>query len=140
MMPTFRAVRVEAAPTGRPTGHRGPARAGRPTELRSKPTGVISVVAPAGYGKTTLLAQWAESWQQRVAWVSADHRDNDPAVLLTYLATALDRVEPLAPAVLRTLANLQFGDHRRPVAGVRDRVYEPARGAGPRRRGGDHEP
>ena len=31
--------------------------------------GVISVVAPAGYGKTTLLAQWAESWQQRVAWV-----------------------------------------------------------------------
>ena len=65
---------------------------------------VISVVAPAGYGKTTLLAQWAESWQPRVAWVSADHRDNDPAVLLTYLATALDRVEPIAPAVLRTLA------------------------------------
>ena len=65
---------------------------------------MISVVAPAGYGKTTLLAQWAEGWQPRVAWVSADHRDNDPAVLLTYLATALDRVEPLAPAVLRTLA------------------------------------
>ena len=65
---------------------------------------VISVVAPAGYGKTTLLAQWAEIWQPRVAWVSADHRDNDPAVLLTYLATALDRVEPITPAVLRTLA------------------------------------
>ena len=45
--------------------------------------GVISVVAPAGYGKTTLLAQWAESRHPRVAWVSADHRDNDPAVLLT---------------------------------------------------------
>jgi LuxR family maltose regulon positive regulatory protein len=29
---------------------------------------VISVVAPAGYGKTTLLAQWAEHWQPRVAW------------------------------------------------------------------------
>jgi LuxR family maltose regulon positive regulatory protein len=28
---------------------------------------VISIVAPAGYGKTTLLAQWAESWRQRVA-------------------------------------------------------------------------
>src|SRR3954447_24003494 len=64
---------------------------------------VVSVVAPAGYGKTTLLAQWAESWQQRVAWVSVDHRDNDPAVLLTYLAIALDRVEPLPPVVLRTL-------------------------------------
>lgn len=66
--------------------------------------GVISVVAPAGYGKTTLLAQWAESRQPRVAWVSADHRDNDPAVLLTYLATALDRIEPITPVVLRTLA------------------------------------
>ena len=65
---------------------------------------VISVVAPAGYGKTTLLAQWAESWQPRVAWVSTDHRDDDPAVLLTYLATALDRVEPITPAVLRKLA------------------------------------
>ena len=65
---------------------------------------VVSVVAPAGYGKTTLLAQWAESWQQRVAWVSVDHRDNDPAVLLTYLAIALDRVEPIPPVVLRTLA------------------------------------
>jgi LuxR family maltose regulon positive regulatory protein len=65
---------------------------------------VISVVAPAGYGKTTLLAQWAESCRQRVAWVSADHRDNDLAVLLTYLATALDRVEPITPRVLRTLA------------------------------------
>ena len=53
---------------------------------------VVSVVAPAGYGKTTLLAQWAESWQQRVAWVSLDDRDNDPAVLLTYLAIAPDRV------------------------------------------------
>jgi LuxR family maltose regulon positive regulatory protein len=65
---------------------------------------VVSVVAPAGYGKTTLLAQWAESWRQRVAWVSLDERDNDPAVLLTYLAIALDRVEPIAPVVLRTLA------------------------------------
>ncbi len=43
---------------------------------------VISVVAPAGYGKTTLLAQWAESKQPRLAWLSADHGDNDPTVLL----------------------------------------------------------
>jgi LuxR family transcriptional regulator, maltose regulon positive regulatory protein len=64
---------------------------------------VIFVVAPAGYGKTTLLAQWAEHWP-RVAWISADHRDNDPATLLTYLATALDRIEPIPPDVLRTVA------------------------------------
>ena len=35
---------------------------------------VISVVAPAGYGKTTLLAQWAEAKQPRLAWLSADER------------------------------------------------------------------
>jgi LuxR family transcriptional regulator, maltose regulon positive regulatory protein len=56
-------------------------------------------------GVTTLLAQWAERWHPRVAWVSADRRDNDPAVLMTYLAIALDRVEPIPPAVLRTLAS-----------------------------------
>ena len=88
-----------------PTGRRGiVARPALINRLSSVETPVISVVAPAGYGKTTLLAQWGEVWQPRVAWVSADHRDNDPAVLLTYLATAVDRIEPLAPAVLRTLA------------------------------------
>ena len=66
---------------------------------------VLAVVAPAGYGKTTLLAQWAEHKQPRVAWLSADDRDNDPAVLLTYLATALDRIEPLEPMVFRPTAS-----------------------------------
>jgi len=64
---------------------------------------VISVAAPAGYGKTTLLAQWAAR-RGRVGWVSVDQRDNDPTVLLSYLAAAVDRVEPIDPAVLRTLA------------------------------------
>ena len=66
---------------------------------------VISVVAPAGYGKTTLLAQWAGSRQPRLAWLSADHRDNDPTVLLTYLAVALDRVERISPTVFGALAS-----------------------------------
>jgi LuxR family maltose regulon positive regulatory protein len=56
---------------------------------------VVCVVAPAGYGKTTLLAQWAQEKGSRVGWVSVDQRDNDPAVLLTYIAVALDRVEPI---------------------------------------------
>jgi LuxR family maltose regulon positive regulatory protein len=62
------------------------------------------VVAPAGYGKTTLLAQWAQRTASRVGWVSVDERDNDPAVLLTYLAVALDRVEPIDPKLVRGLA------------------------------------
>ncbi|HEY6709069.1 MAG TPA: hypothetical protein VJB61_15925, partial [Actinomycetota bacterium] len=65
---------------------------------------LICVVAPPGYGKTTLLAQWAQSNQRRVAWVSVDHHDNDPAVLLTYLAAALDRIEPIDPDVLQPLS------------------------------------
>src|SRR5215469_15875179 len=51
---------------------------------------IVSVVAPAGYGKTTLMSQWAEHTSQAIAWVSVDERDNDPKVLLTYVAKALD--------------------------------------------------
>ena len=65
---------------------------------------IIAVVAPPGYGKSTLLAQWAERRRPRVAWVSCDDGDNDPAALLSALAVALDRVEPVDPAVFRMLA------------------------------------
>ena len=66
---------------------------------------VISVVAPAGYGKTTLLSQWAERNGQAFAWVSLDERDNDPKVLLTYVAEALDAVEPIGQRVFDALAS-----------------------------------
>jgi LuxR family transcriptional regulator, maltose regulon positive regulatory protein len=65
--------------------------------LAAQSAPVICVVAPPGYGKTTLLAQWSRRKGQRVGWVSVDRRDNDPVVLLTYLAVALDRVEPIDP-------------------------------------------
>ncbi len=68
------------------------------------PTPVISVVAPAGYGKTTLLAQWAERCAPRAAWVSVDDRDNDPAVLLAHLVAAIDRIEPIDPGIYGALA------------------------------------
>ena len=66
---------------------------------------VVSVVAPAGYGKTTLLAQWAERSGQAFAWVSLDERDNDPKVLLSYVAAALDAVEPVGERVFGALAS-----------------------------------
>ena len=53
---------------------------------------IVSAVAPAGYGKTTLLAQWAERYGPAVAWVSVDDGDKDPKVLLSYVAQALDGV------------------------------------------------
>ena len=64
----------------------------------------MSVVAPAGYGKTTLLSQWAERNGQAFAWVSVDEADNDPKVLLTYVAQALDAVEPIDERVFDALA------------------------------------
>jgi LuxR family transcriptional regulator, maltose regulon positive regulatory protein len=60
---------------------------------RQVPT--VAIVAPAGYGKTTLLALWAEADDRAFAWLSLDAHDNDPIVLLTHLALALDRVSPL---------------------------------------------
>jgi LuxR family maltose regulon positive regulatory protein len=66
---------------------------------------IVSVVAPAGYGKTTLLSQWAERNGQAFAWVSVDEADNDPKVLLRYIAEALDAVQPVGRRVFAALAS-----------------------------------
>jgi LuxR family maltose regulon positive regulatory protein len=66
---------------------------------------IVSVVAPPGYGKTTLLSQWAEANGQAFAWVSVDEADNDPKMLLSYVAQALDAVEPLDERVFDALAS-----------------------------------
>ena len=72
---------------------------------RGDPCPIVSVVAPAGYGKTTLLAQWAERNGQAFAWVSVEEPDNDPKVLLRYVAEALDAVEPIGERVFAALAS-----------------------------------
>ena len=64
----------------------------------------VSVVAPPGYGKTTALAQWAARDARQFAWVSLDHRDNDPAVLLTYIAEALNVDGTVRPAVFKGIS------------------------------------
>jgi LuxR family maltose regulon positive regulatory protein len=77
---------------------------------------IASVVAPAGYGKTTVLAEWAHRESSRVAWLSLDRHDNDLGVLLPYLAAALDRVEP------GNLELLQATTRRRSVAAAAARI------------------
>ena len=53
------------------------------------------VSAPAGFGKTTLLAEWVAAVPTRpVAWVSLDQSDNDSAVFWSYLITALQKIQP----------------------------------------------
>jgi LuxR family transcriptional regulator, maltose regulon positive regulatory protein len=66
---------------------------------------VVSVVAPPGYGKTTLLSQWADRNDQSFAWVSIDELDNDPKVLLSYVAEALDAVGPIDNRVFDALSS-----------------------------------
>jgi LuxR family maltose regulon positive regulatory protein len=66
---------------------------------------VVSIIAPAGYGKTSLLVQWASQAPRSVAWLTADRADNDPVVFLTYLAAAIDRVEPLDPGIFGSISS-----------------------------------
>src|SRR5260221_12626372 len=64
------------------------------------------VSAPAGFGKTTLLAQWLAESGTPAAWVSLGPQDNDPTSFLSYLIAALQTLDAqigtTALALLRT--------------------------------------
>jgi LuxR family transcriptional regulator, maltose regulon positive regulatory protein len=66
--------------------------------LRSQASLVV-VSAPAGYGKSTLLAQWADAAPVPASWLQLDATDNDPVVFLSYLTAALSRVAPVDATV-----------------------------------------
>ncbi len=68
---------------------------------RSSSCPVVGITAPAGYGKSTLLAEWADSEDRLVAGVSFDRFDDDPMALLVLLASAYARIDP-GRADLRT--------------------------------------
>jgi len=56
--------------------------------------GLVLVCAPAGYGKTVLVAEWARRGRLPVAWLSLDGGDNDPARFWRHVVAALDRARP----------------------------------------------
>jgi len=56
--------------------------------------GRVLVCAPAGFGKTALLADWARGGGRPVAWLGLDGGDSDPARFWRYAVAALDRVRP----------------------------------------------
>ena len=66
---------------------------------------LVTLVAPAGAGKTTILAQWAERDDRPFAWLSIDDRDNDPVVLLRHLAAALNRLQLVDRGVASALSS-----------------------------------
>ncbi len=92
---------------------------------------LVAIVAPAGYGKTSLLLDWAHDADFPVAWYTLDEFDNSPHTFLTYLIESIrvpfpkfgtqalaaleqsaDTVTRLQP-VLRLIANgmLHLPDH-----------------------------
>ncbi len=83
----------------------------RLTELLSRASlhqRLTLVSAPAGFGKTTLLAAWLNSLQAEhlgTAWISLDEEDNDPQRFWSAVLTVLDRQQPGSYAAL--LAYLQ---------------------------------
>src|ERR1700689_5817050 len=56
--------------------------------------GLVLVCAPAGFGKTALLADWLRSSGRPVAWLSLDVGDNDPVRFWRHVVAALDRARP----------------------------------------------
>ena len=57
-------------------------------------TELVLVSAPPGFGKSTLIAEWARSTGRPVAWVSLDPGDNDPSRFWRYVVAALDQARP----------------------------------------------
>ncbi len=64
---------------------------------------VVTIIAPAGYGKSTLLHSWVEAADLPVVWLSLDRRDNDPVTLATSIALAILQAWPSARAIEEAL-------------------------------------
>jgi LuxR family maltose regulon positive regulatory protein len=52
------------------------------------------LLAPAGYGKSTLVVDWLNQQQNTVAWLLLDDNDDDPRRFLTYVVAALTHALP----------------------------------------------
>jgi LuxR family transcriptional regulator, maltose regulon positive regulatory protein len=102
-------------------------------------TKLVLVLAPAGWGKTTLLSEWRSSPDETrsFAWLALDATDNDPVKLFEGIVAALRTVEPeigsealaalvgpapLAEVVLPSLLN-ELGALRRPLVLVLDDLH-----------------
>lgn len=65
---------------------------------------LLLICAPAGYGKTTLAAEWIAARAHRAAWLSLDEAEGDPVQFVTAVAAALQRVHAdFGAAMMRRL-------------------------------------
>ena len=71
---------------------------------------LILVVAPAGWGKTSLLGEWCSACDtERMAWLSVDQGDNDPVSFWAHVIAALNKVSPEINADARQLLTAPGG-------------------------------
>jgi len=71
---------------------------------------LILVVAPAGWGKTSLLGEWCSACDtERMAWLSVDQGDNDPVCFWAHVIAALNKVSPEINADARQLLTAPSG-------------------------------
>lgn len=59
-------------------------------------TPLTLVSAPAGYGKSTLVSQWADGLETPCAWLSLDDTDSDLVVFMSYAVAAVQTLYPVA--------------------------------------------
>jgi LuxR family transcriptional regulator, maltose regulon positive regulatory protein len=60
---------------------------------------VTALLAPPGYGKTTVLATWMALESRPVAWLTLTSLDNDPVHLMAYLVAAYAHAGPIEPGL-----------------------------------------
>lgn len=95
---------------------------------RTSDARVVGVTAPAGFGKSTLLSEWAAIDDRTIAWATIDRFDDDPAALLTLLATASAEFSPSAGIVvseMRGLATTVLGRSAPMLAAALSRAPDP---------------
>jgi LuxR family maltose regulon positive regulatory protein len=88
----------------------------------AKTVPVVTVVAPSGYGKTTMGSQWARRDRRPFAWLSVDDGDNDPGQLLRDLGMALAPSCPIDPELFGTAGRLAGPALERWTASVAEAV------------------
>lgn len=64
---------------------------------------ITLVLAPAGFGKTTLVADWIHTTNKPTAWLSLDQEDNEPIRFLRHLLAAVAKRFPTIDSALQSL-------------------------------------
>lgn len=75
--------------------------------IDGRDTPLVLLVAPAGYGKTSLLAEWAEQDSRPSTWLSLESWHDDPFVLIRAVLANLEEIAPVDPRLCEALEQSQ---------------------------------